>query len=182
VTAHLYIHASKSSDVRENYMAYTIVGVFESQEQARTVIDDLLRAGVLQQQISFLGAQAAENKDAKILGKDAAAGALVGGVGGLLLGLAALAVPGIGPMLAAGPLATTLIGVGVGATGGALIAALHEMGVPESDAKVYEERVRGGATLVSVTADDTLADPVAEILNQHGAQNVDERRARQYQH
>ena len=159
-------------------MAYTVVGLFDSNSQAESTVSDLLKAGVERDQISFLSAQHhIVGQENAALGTSTAAGALVGGVGGLLIGLGALAIPGIGPILAAGPLAATLVGASVGATGGALVGALRDMGVPEADAGFFAESVRRGATLVSVTADDTLADTIAEILDRHGASDVEERRA-----
>ena len=94
-------------------------------------------------------------------------GAILGGLGGLLLGLTALGVPGIGPVLAAGPIAATLAGAGVGAAAGGLLGALTEAGIPEKQAHVYAEGVRRGGTLVMVTTSPELAEAAIEILNAH---------------
>lgn len=99
----------------------------------------------------------------------------MGGLGGLLVGVLALPIPGIGPVIAAGPIAAALTGAGIGAAVGGIIGALTGMGVPEDDARTYEEGVKRGGTLVTVTAEDTQADSAAEIMRSHGAVNVDER-------
>jgi uncharacterized protein (TIGR02271 family) len=105
----------------------------------------------------------------------AGAGAAVGGLGGLLVGLSALAIPGVGPVLAAGPLATTLAGAGLGAAAGGLLGALTDLGVPEEEAHYYAEGVRRGGALVTVETDDQMADRAAEIMGRFGAIDVDER-------
>jgi uncharacterized protein (TIGR02271 family) len=105
----------------------------------------------------------------------------IGGTVGLLAGLGVILIPGIGPILAAGPLVATLTGAGVGAAAGAavgsLVGALTRIGVPEQDAHFYAESVRRGGTLVMVRAEDNLADDAAEILGDAGAADVDERRS-----
>ncbi len=161
-------------------MAYTVVGLFDSLGQAASVVDDLLQSGVERDQISLISARPTGGAMGQLsngsLPASTAAGALVGGLGGLLMGLGALAIPGIGPILAAGPLAATILGAGVGATGGALLGALQDIGVPEIEAGFYAESIRRGATLMSVTADDTLADAIAEIMDRHGASDIGEKR------
>ena len=113
----------------------------------------------------------------------AAAGAVTGGVVGGAAGLAAslmgLAIPGIGPIIAAGPIVATLTGVGVGAVAGGLIGGLTDMGVSKSDAEYYAESVRRGGALVTVRADDSRAGRAAEIIREHGAIDI-ERRAEQW--
>jgi hypothetical protein len=109
----------------------------------------------------------------------AAAGAVTGGVVGGAAGLAAslmgLAIPGIGPIIAAGPIVATLSGAGVGAVAGGLIGGLTDMGVSKSDAEYYAESVRRGGALVTVRADDTRADRAAEIMRDHGAVDIEQR-------
>jgi len=167
-------------------MARTVIGVFDTREQAESVVGDLIKAGVERNEISFLtrnGARPAAAPTTTATGVDedtgtgstAATGAMFGGIGGLLLGLGALAIPGIGPVIAAGPLAAALTGAGIGAAGGAVVGALTESGVSEHDAQFYADRVSSGATLVSVRCDDTLADPATEVMERHGARDVDER-------
>ena len=100
-------------------------------------------------------------------GTGATLGTVVGGGAGLLAGLGALAIPGIGPLVAAGWLVATLAGAGVGATAGGLIGSLTGAGVSHEDAHVYAEGVRRGGTLVTVRAEETDADRVEELLGLH---------------
>ena len=109
----------------------------------------------------------------------AAAGAVTGGVVGGAAGLAAslmgLAIPGIGPIIAAGPIVATLSGAGVGAVAGGLIGGLTDMGVSKTDAEYYAESVRRGGALVTVRADDSRADRAADIMREHGAVDIEQR-------
>jgi uncharacterized protein (TIGR02271 family) len=102
-------------------------------------------------------------------------GGVTGGVAGLLASLAGLAIPGIGPVLAAGPLVAALTGAGVGAVAGGLIGALTSAGVPEEHARYYEEGIRRGGTLVTVAASDSDADEVMDIMNRHNPVDIEER-------
>ncbi len=102
----------------------------------------------------------------------AATGAAIGGLGGLLVGLGVLAVPGIGPLLAAGPLAGALGGMLAGGAAGGVIGGLSAIGVPEEYARDYAARIEQGHTLVSVRTDEVTADPVERILTVNGAENV----------
>ena len=114
---------------------------------------------------------------------NAAAGAVTGGVVGGAAGLAAslmgLAIPGIGPIIAAGPIVSLLTGAGVGAVAGGLIGGLTDMGVSKPDAEYYAEAVRRGGALVTVRADDVRAERAADIMRAHGAIDI-ERRAEQW--
>jgi uncharacterized membrane protein len=110
-------------------------------------------------------------------GISAGAGALAGGVGGLLLGLGLFAVPGIGPALAAGPIAGTLAGAGLGAAAGGLSGWLFHAGMPEEEARSYEEGVRRGGTLIAVTTSDARAERATGILNQHHPVDMRQRSA-----
>jgi hypothetical protein len=90
-----------------------------------------------------------------------------------------LAIPGIGPIIAAGPIVATLSGAGVGAVAGGLIGGLTDMGVSKTDAEFYAESVRRGGALVTVRADDSRAERAADIMRDHGAVDI-ERRAEQW--
>lgn len=102
----------------------------------------------------------------------AATGAAIGGLGGLLVGLGVLAVPGIGPILAAGPLASALGGLLAGGAIGGLVGGLSAIGVPEEYAREYAAGVEQGNTVVSVRTDEVTTDPVERILTVNGARQV----------
>jgi len=103
----------------------------------------------------------------------AGTGALLGGGLGWLVGIGALAIPGLGPFIAAGPIMAALAGAGVGGAVGGLTGALIGMGIPEYEAKRYEGRVKDGGILLSVHSDDsTWTKKAKEILERTGAQDV----------
>jgi uncharacterized protein (TIGR02271 family) len=178
----------------EDPMAKTVVGLFDTFTHAESAVQALMSAGFRREEIS-IAANDARGEYGKSLttktttdGKDAASGALtgagvgaaVGGLGGLILGLVgvgALAIPGIGPIIAAGPLAAALSGAAVGAAAGGLIGGLTKLGVPEEHAHHYAEGVRRGGTLVTVKAEDAEAQRAADILNGKGAIDIDQRAA-----
>jgi hypothetical protein len=146
--------------------------------QTRGVGDDTMRTDS-----AVLGRDRDNDRDAADDASGAATGAVTGGVVGGAAGLAAslmgLAIPGIGPIIAAGPIVATLSGAGVGAVAGGLIGGLTDMGVSKTDAEYYAESVRRGGALVTVRADDTRAERAAEIMREHGAIDI-ERRADQW--
>jgi len=161
----------------------TIVGVFNSVQDAQAAVRELESQGILRDNISIVanknatGYDTMEDRDkASDVVADAGIGAAIGGVGGLLLSAAgAITIPVIGPVLAAGPIAAALTGAGIGAAAGGLIGALTESGVPEDDARTYAEGVRRGDVLVTVKADDAFVDRVSDILDRNDAVDVDER-------
>ena len=103
----------------------------------------------------------------------AGSGAVIGGTLGWLTGIGALAIPGLGPFIAAGPIVAALAGVGVGGAIGGITGALIGMGIPEYEAKRYEGRVKEGGILLSVHCDDSnWTKRATEILERTGAQDV----------
>src|SRR5687768_12987303 len=159
-------------------MAKTVVGLFDSFEQAQNVVQELANNGFQHADISLIANDArgeyakyrqvgsTESAAAEGAGAGAVGGGVLGGVLGLLVGVGALAIPGIGPVLAAGPLAaalgtagaSALVGAGIGAAAGGIIGALVGAGIPEEDAGFYAEGVRRGGTLVLVKASDDMAN------------------------
>jgi ActD protein len=103
----------------------------------------------------------------------AGAGVVVGGALGWLVGIGSLAIPGLGPFIAAGPIMAALAGAGVGGTLGGVVGALVGMGIPEYEAKRYEGRVKSGGILLSVHCDDSEWTKKAKhILEATGAEDV----------
>src|SRR3954452_20567997 len=162
----------------------TVVGVFEDRDDARDAIEALKDAGFDADTISILSpdkraTQEMAEETGTHAGSGAATGAVAGGIlgglGGWLVGIGALAIPGVGPFIAAGAFATALGGAAIGAGVGAIAGALVGMGVPEEHAKYYEGEARAGRTLVTVRADGRY-DEAQLILRDHGAYDVESRR------
>jgi len=115
--------------------------------------------------------------DMPAAGTGATTGAAIGGIGGILLGLGLLVIPGLGPLAAAGPLVAGLTGAGVGAATGGLLGALVDIGIPHNEAGYYFEGVRRGGTLVTVQAPDNMVQAVVNALNRNGAVDINQRAA-----
>jgi hypothetical protein len=157
-------------------------GIYPSRTVAENAVDQLLSAGFSQGDVSVLMADKEGAKDfAAEKNTKAPEGAVtgvgvggtVGGTLGLLAGIGALAIPGVGPLIAAGPIMGALAGIGVGGAVGGLMGALVGMGIPEYEAKRYEGRVKDGGILISVHCDSS--DEVSrakEILKATGADDV----------
>jgi uncharacterized protein (TIGR02271 family) len=170
-------------------MAKTVVGLFDDLNDAQRAVNDLTQLGIPRDQISIArtstektatGSATTGTDSGDVAGgaaAGAATGAVIGGAAGLIASLSALAIPGFGPVLAAGPLVAALTGAGLGAAAGGLVGALVKAGVPEEEAEYYTEGVRRGGTLVTLRADDALADRAADVMNRHRAIDVDERAA-----
>lgn len=168
-------------------MAKTVVGSFDSYGEAQQVVQALQQIGIPADDVSIVardqdaaGTHASDARStgaatASGAGKGAAAGGVLGGAAGLVAGLAGLAIPGIGPVIAAGPIAAALTGAGIGAVAGGLIGGLTSQGVSEEDAGYYAEAVRRGGALVTVRASDELAERAAEIMERHNALDVQDR-------
>ena len=154
-----------------------VVGLFQDQPSAEAAIQRLKTAGFSEQEIGVAvrdreqqdtitegtGTQAADGAT-----KGAVGGGVVGGVIGLLAGVGALVIPGVGPIIAGGALASTLAGAGIGAAAGGLLGALVGMGVPEEDAKHFERGFQEGGILVTVQARED-AEEAREALSEDGA-------------
>ena len=153
----------------------TISGLFNSHEEARAAVAALEDAGISSGDISIVGPEGGDAESGAAEG--AGIGAALGGVGGLLAGLGAFAIPGVGPVVGAGWLATTLIGAAGGAAAGGVVGALTDAGVEDRHAHVYAEGVRRGGSLVTARVDETQADAAAAILRSGGSVDIEELRA-----
>ncbi|HEX2981458.1 MAG TPA: hypothetical protein VHO48_14420, partial [Anaerolineaceae bacterium] len=182
-------------------MTRTVVALYDTLEDAKAAVREMVDNGFSRDDISlmandmsgeygrYLSRSDVDRPDvnetssaAEGAGVGASVGAALGGIGGLLVGLGALTIPGIGPVIAAGPLAAALAGLagaGAGAlaggvTGG-LIGALVESGVPEETAQYYSEGVRRGGTLLTVRADETMSGRAVNIMNRHNPVDINSR-------
>jgi hypothetical protein len=151
----------------------TITRVYDTYAQARRVVDELRAAGVPEASISLVANKhvSAAHDDVSPAGTGAGVGAAIGGGAGLLTGLGIMAIPGVGPVVAAGWLVSTLVGAAAGAATGGIVGALVGAGESKEDAEVYSEAVRRGGTLVTVKAEGADADKVRAILDR--AQPID---------
>ena len=143
-----------------------VFGIYHTRDQAERGVDDLLAAGFLNDDISVLlpdnqsSKDFAHEKNTKAPEGTTAGvttGGAIGGTLGLLAGIGVLAIPGIGPFIAAGPIVSALAGLGLGGAVGGLIGALVGMGIPEYEARRYEGHIKAGGVLLSVTASGAAA-------------------------
>ena len=166
-------------------MTTTVVGLYDRLEDAQNATSALVSAGFAREDISVVAADT-EGKFRTYVGEPgedagtgaaagAVGGAAIGGLSGLLVGLGALAIPGIGPVLAAGPILSALIGAGVGAVTGGLLGALVDAGVPEEQAHLYAEGVRRGGTLVKLSAPEDRVEEATEIMDRYDPIDIDQR-------
>jgi hypothetical protein len=159
-----------------------VFGIYKTANQAEETVDRLLRAGFKNDDISVL---LQDNKSSRDFAHEkntkapegtttgVAAGGVIGGTLGLLAGVGALAIPGVGPFIAAGPIMGALAGLGVGGAVGGLIGALVGMGIPEYEAKRYEGRIKEGGVLLSAHCDTSERITLAkDILKQTAAEDI----------
>jgi len=159
-----------------------VFGILNSEEQAIRVVDELKAAGFSSNDISALFPDKGGSRDfaheqntkaPEGAATGATAGGLLGGTLGWLAGIGALAIPGVGPLIAAGPIMGLLSGAAVGAATGGLTGALVGYGMPEMEAKRYEGKVKGGNILVSIhTEDRNEVSRAKEILKRNNAQDI----------
>lgn len=157
-------------------------GIYKTEDQANTAVDALINQGFRTEDISVLFPENVGSKDFKTekatkapegAATGATTGAVVGGALGLLAGIGALAIPGLGPFIAAGPIVGALSGLGAGGAVGGVTGALIGLGIPEYEAKRYEGRVTKGGILVSVHCDNSdWAKKAKTLLEQTGAEDV----------
>lgn len=156
--------------------------IFDNRSGAERAVDRLVQAGFSNGDISVLlpdtqsSKEFAHEKNTKApegAATGAASGGALGGTLGLLAGIGALAIPGVGPLIAAGPIVGALAGLGVGGAVGGLVGALVGMGIPEYEAKRYEGRVKDGGVLLSVHCDSSEeVSRAKDVLKQAGGQDI----------
>src|SRR5450432_2467378 len=159
-----------------------VFGIYPTYAGVETGVDALRSAGFRNDDISALFPEGvgtrdfAHEKNTKApegATTGAGTGAVLGGAMGWLLGIGAIAIPGLGPFIAAGPIMAALAGAGVGGAVGGITGALVGMGIPEYEAKRYEGRVKDGGILLSVHSDSSdWTKKAKEILKRTGAQDI----------
>ena len=159
-----------------------VFGIYPSGEHAERAVDALIAAGFPSPAISVLlpdtrstkeFAHVKETKAPEGAAAGVTTGGVIGGTLGVLAGVGALAIPGLGPFIAAGPIMAGLAGLGVGGAVGGIVGALVGMGIPEYEAKRYEGRVKNGGTLLSVHCDTSAQVRRAkELLKTTGAEDI----------
>src|ERR1700678_2728532 len=159
-----------------------VFGIYGSRESVERAVDTFVKSGFPTSDVSVL---LPENLGAKPIATDkaskapegaatgAGSGAILGGALGLLAGIGALAIPGVGPLIAAGPIMAALAGLGVGGAVGGFTGALVGMGIPEYEAKRYEGRIKEGGILLSVHCDTSEEIKRAkEVMKSSGAEDI----------
>lgn len=159
-------------------MAKTVLGVFDSADQAERAADELQKRGFDRREISIVAKESSargggDDRDETTMRSNisggVATGGAIGGAAGLLAGVGALAIPGIGPLVAAGPIAAALSGAVTGGIAGGLI----DWGIPEESGRRYEQRVKEGKIVTAVKSDDDKVEDAADILRRNGAYDVE---------
>ncbi|MDP9039479.1 MAG: DUF3341 domain-containing protein [Acidobacteriota bacterium] len=159
-----------------------VFGIYASPALAENAVDYLIEKGFSNSAISVLlpddestraFAHEKHTKAPEGAATGVTAGGLIGGSLGLLAGIGALAIPGVGPLIAAGPIMGALAGLGVGGAVGGVVGALVGMGIPEFEAKRYESAVKDGGTLLSVHCDTGAQIDAAKLALKHtGARDI----------
>src|SRR5215212_10639487 len=159
-----------------------VFGIYPNRAAAERAVDELRSDGFRNTDISVLLADNAGSKDfahemntksPEGATAGATSGAVAGGILGWLAGIGALAIPGVGPLIAAGPIMGALAGAGVLGTVGGIVGALVGMGIPEYEAKRYEGRIKEGGVLLSVhTATSERVKLAEQVLERTGAEDI----------
>src|SRR5580693_10179707 len=163
-------------------MAKAVICIAKSEEQATRIVDDLKAAGFSNNDVSVLLPDRAGSRDfahehhtkaPEGAATGAVAGGVTAGVLGWLVGIGTLAIPGVGPLIAAGPILAALSGAAAGGAVGGLAGALIGLGIPEYEAKRYEGAIRNGNILISVhTEDSKERDAAKKIFENASAKDI----------
>ena len=163
-------------------MNKSVIGIVESRELAEQIVSELQAAGLPRSSISVVLPETKGSRDfahehhtkaPEGAAAGASAGGVVGGTLGLLAGIGALAIPGLGPFIAAGPLMAALSGAAAGAAAGGIAGALIGLGIPEIEAKRYEGKLRGGNVLIAAHVETSESQKAAaDLLKENGAHDV----------
>jgi uncharacterized membrane protein len=160
-------------------MTTTVTHLYDDYGKAQDAVRALESLGFTNDEVS-LASRVRDNGEVVDDASGAATGASVGAVAGagtgLLTAMGVMAIPGLGPLVAAGVLATTLAGAATGAAAGGILGALTDYGVSEEDAHVYSEGIRRGGTLVTVRTADDRAQMAREVLNRYDPVDIPARR------
>jgi uncharacterized membrane protein len=159
----------------------TVAAIFPSLSEAGRAFEELEHIGIPRESISIIAGNDvrrhdeylnASRKASTSTAEAAASNASLGGGIGIVAMLVALSIPGVGPIVALGPLLTVLAGLGIGAAAGGIIGALHNMGISHEEAPLYEEAVRRGAVIVAAAVDEELEDEAFDTLKEQGGREV----------
>ena len=166
-------------------MSKAVIGVFKHEERAKEALNELKSRGFADREISLIardkgkggeegggeekGRGESFTMEHQDLSEGVVSGGTLGGIAGILAGAGALLIPGIGPIVAAGPLAAFFTGV----VGGGLVGGLVDYGIPEERGRYYEGRVKQGDILLTMKVDDREADRVSSLLRNYGAEDVE---------
>ncbi len=161
----------------------TVIGVFPSIPQLEHSVGELHRIGLPGEAISIIaGNDQNRHKEyleqskqaARSAGAAAASGASFGGGVGIVASLVALAIPGVGPILAGGAIVNVLAGLGIGAASGGVISALRNMAISHEQAPLYEEAVRQGELLLVAEVNDPMESEVVDLMKANGARRIED--------
>ncbi|MFP5271709.1 histidine kinase [Coleofasciculus sp.] len=179
----------KEKFVPESREYKRVVGIFPKRENLQNTIQALKDGNFDMERVSLLARNIDDVEGAKEItekhgneakegaGIGATTGTVLGGVGGFLIGVGLLAIPGVGPILAAGAeigaLGSTLAGAGIGAATGGIVGALIGLGIPEERAKVYNERIKAGDYLLMFSGSDDRVERAASIMRDRHAEELE---------
>jgi hypothetical protein len=163
-------------------MSKSVFGLCDTEGQAESIVDNLKTAGFSNNDISVLFPDKSGTRDfaheqntkaPEGAATGAGTGGVFGGVLGWLAGIGSLAIPGVGPFIAAGPIMAALAGAGIGAAVGGLSGALIGMGIPEYEAKSYEGKIKGGNILISAHSENSdETERAKDIFERGGAHDI----------